>query len=271
MWILGLSYFEIMPLSIQLGGANLSLGARLKKQLELNIKDGEKVKVTPVGEVVGLDGREFKIDSELLLKSILENDLHIPLDINHNFDEAVGWFEKNSFETREDGIYAMLEPTTKGAELIANKSYRYLSPVFVMGSNNTVIGLDSVGLVNRPNLLNKELNEKEKNNLDKELEELKQKNKSLEDELAKLKSATTQTQTAPTTQQEQGNQTQELKDGLEVVQGALKEMNKKLSLLAGKTDFQENDKKVTLSANEKKVASLLGISEDDFIKSKEQN
>lgn len=248
----------------------MSLGARLKKQLELNIKDGEKVKVTPVGEVVGLDGREFKIDSEILLKSILENDLHIPLDTNHDFDEAIGWFDKNSFEKREDGIYAMLEPTIKGAELIANKSFRYLSPVFVMGSNNTVIGLDSVGLVNRPNLLNKELNKKEKNNLDKELEELKQKNKSLEDELAKLKSATTQTQTAPTTQ-EQENQTQELKDGLEVVQGALKEMNKKLSLLAGKTDFQENDKKVTLSANEKKVASLLGISEDDFIKSKEQN
>lgn len=270
MWILGAFFFEIMPLSIQLGGANLSLGIRLKKQLELNLKDGEKVKVTPVGEVVGLDGRKFKIDAELLLKSILENDLHIPLDTNHNFDEAIGWFDKNSFEIREDGIYALLEPTNKGAELIANKSYRYLSPVFEMGNNGTVIGLDSVGLVNRPNLLNKELNKKEKNNLEKELEELKQKNKSLEDELATLKSPTTQTQTAPTTQ-EQGNQTQELKDGLEVVQGALKEMNKKLSLLAGKTNFQENDKKVTLSANEKKVASLLGISEDDFIKSKEQN
>lgn len=248
----------------------MSLGIRLKKQLELNLKDGEKVKVTPVGEVVGLDGRKFKIDAELLLKSILENDLHIPLDTNHNFDEAIGWFDKNSFEIREDGIYALLEPTNKGAELIANKSYRYLSPVFEMGNNGTVIGLDSVGLVNRPNLLNKELNKKEKNNLEKELEDLKQKNKNLEDELAKLKSASTQTQTAPTTQ-EQGNQTQELKDSLEVVQGALKEMNKKLSLLAGKTNFQENDKKVTLSANEKKVASLLGIREDDFIKSKEQN
>ena len=52
----------------------MSLGIRLKKQLELNLKDGEKVKVTPVGEVVGLDGRKFKIDAELLLKSILEND-----------------------------------------------------------------------------------------------------------------------------------------------------------------------------------------------------
>ena len=52
MWILGLSYFEIMPLSIQLGGANLSLGARLKKQLELNIKDGE----TNVVLFVGVNG-----------------------------------------------------------------------------------------------------------------------------------------------------------------------------------------------------------------------
>lgn len=247
----------------------MSLGARLKKQLEINVKDGEKTKVTPLGDVVGLDGRTFKIDGELLLNSINQNDLHIPLDINHKFDEAVGWFEKNSFEIREDGLYASLEPNDKGAELIANKSYRYLSPVFEMGSNNTVIGLDSVGLVNRPNLLNQELNKKEKNSLN-ELEELKQKNKSLEDELAKLKGANQQTQTAPITQ-EQGNQTQELKDDMEVIKGALKEMNKKLSLVAGKTNFEENDKKVNLSENDKKVADLLGVSYEDFLKNKESN
>lgn len=242
----------------------MSLATRLKKQLELNLKDGEKVKVSPLGEVVGFDGRKFKIDGEQLLKTILENDLHIPLDINHKFDEAVGWFEKTSFELRDDGVYALLELTNKGAELISNKSYRYLSPVFEMGNSNNVIGLDSVGLVNRPNLLNKELNEKENKNLEKELEELKQKNKALEDELAKLKSATTQT-----AQAEQVNQ--ELKDEIAVVQGALKEMNKKLSLLAGKTELQENGKKTTLSENEKKVATLLGLSEDEYIKTKEQN
>lgn len=256
-----------MLLSIQIGGANLGLGIRLKKQLELNIKDGEKTKVTPLGDVVGLDGRTFKIDGELLLNSIIENDLHIPLDINHNFDEAVGWFDKTSFEVKEDGLYALLEPNKKGTELISNKSYRYLSPVFIMGDNNTVIGLDSVGLVNRPNLLNKELNKKEKNNLD-ELEELKQKNKSLEDELAKLKGANQQTQTTPATQ-EQGNQTQELKDDMEVIKSALKEMNKKISLVAGKTNLEENDKKVTLSENDKKVADLLGLTHEEYLKSKE--
>lgn len=252
----------------------MSLGIRLKKQLELNIKDGEKTKVTPLGDVVGLDGRTFKIDGELLLNSIIENDLHIPLDINHKFDEAVGWFDKTSFEVKEDGLYALLEPNKKGTELISNKSYRYLSPVFIMGDNNTVIGLDSVGLVNRPNLLNKELNKKEKNNLD-ELEELKQKNKSLEDELAKLKDelaklkgANQQTQTTPATQ-EQGNQTQELKDDMEVIKGALKEMNKKISLVAGKTNLEENDKKVTLSENDKKVADLLGLTHEEYLKSKE--
>jgi phage I-like protein len=136
-----------------------------------------------------------------------------------------------------------------------------------MGDNNTVIGLDSVGLVNRPNLLNKELNKKEKNNLD-ELEELKQKNKSLEDELAKLKGANQQTQTTPATQ-EQGNQTQELKDDMEVIKSALKEMNKKISLVAGKTNLEENDKKVTLSENDKKVADLLGLTHEEYLKSKE--
>jgi phage I-like protein len=101
-----------------------------------------------------------------------------------------------------------------------------------------------------------------------ELEELKQKNKSLEDELAKLKGANQQTQTTTATQ-EQGNQTQELKDDMEVIKSALKEMNKKISLVAGKTNLEENDKKVTLSENDKKVADLLGLTHEEYLKSKE--
>ena len=67
----------------------LSHGLRLKKQIELNLKEGEKIKVSPVGDVIGLDGRAFKIDGESLLKNILMADLHIPLDINHGFDEII--------------------------------------------------------------------------------------------------------------------------------------------------------------------------------------
>ena len=240
-------------------------GLRLKKQIELNLKEGEKIKVSPVGEVIGLDGRAFKIDGESLLKNILMADLHIPLDINHGFDEAVGWFEKTSFEVKEDGLYASLELNNKGQELIDNRAYRYLSPVYIMGENGFVVGLDSVGLVNRPNLLNKELNEKTKKERKlEELEELRNDIKALRNEIKDLKPK-------DDTKTDEAKKEENSSNDIEVITAAIKEMNKKITLLAGKTNLEENDKKVTLSANEKKVASLLGISEDDFIKSKEQN
>lgn len=238
-------------------------GLRLRKQIELNLKEGEKIKVSPVGEVIGLDGRAFKIDGESLLKNILIADLHIPLDINHGFDEAVGWFEKTSFEVKEDGLYASLELNNKGQELIDTRAYRYLSPVYIMGENGFVVGLDSVGLVNRPNLLNKELNEKTKKEKKlEELEELRNDIKALRNEIKDLKPKD-ETKNDETKKEENSS------NDIEVITTALKEMNKKITLLAGKTNLEENDKKVTLSENDKKVADLLGLSHEEYLKNKE--
>jgi phage I-like protein len=241
----------------------LNHGLRLRKQIELNLKEGEKIKVSPVGEVIGLDGRAFKIDGESLLKNILIADLHIPLDINHGFDEAVGWFEKTSFEVKEDGLYASLELNNKGQELIDTRAYRYLSPVYIMGENGFVVGLDSVGLVNRPNLLNKELNEKTKKEKKlEELEELRNDIKALRNEIKDLKPKD-ETKNDETKKEENSS------NDIEVITTALKEMNKKITLLAGKTNLEENDKKVTLSENDKKVADLLGLSHEEYLKNKE--
>lgn len=238
-------------------------GLRLRKQIELNLKEGEKIKVSPVGEVIGLDGRAFKIDGESLLKNILIADLHIPLDINHGFDEAVGWFEKTSFEVKEDGLYASLELNNKGQELIDTRAYRYLSPVYIMGENGFVVGLDSVGLVNRPNLLNKELNEKTKKEKKlEELEELRNDIKALRNEIKDLKPKD-ETKNDETKKEENSS------NDMEVLTAAIKEMNKKITLLAGKTNIEENDKKVTLSENDKKVADLLGVSHEEYLKNKE--
>jgi phage I-like protein len=241
----------------------LNHGLRLRKQIELNLKEGEKIKVSPVGEVIGLDGRAFKIDGESLLKNILIADLHIPLDINHGFDEAVGWFEKTSFEVKEDGLYASLELNNKGQELIDTRAYRYLSPAYIMGENGFVVGLDSVGLVNRPNLLNKELNEKTKKEKKlEELEELRNDIKALRNEIKDLKPKD-ETKNNETKKEENSS------NDIEVITTALKEMNKKITLLAGKTNLEENDKKVTLSENDKKVADLLGLSHEEYLKNKE--
>ena len=135
---------------------------KLKKVLELNYKAGDKIKVSPVGSVIGLDGRAYIVDGAALIDSIAQNALDIPLDENHNYGRATGWLEHTSFEVRADGIYAQANLTESGTELIDKRFYRYLSPVYIMGENRRVIGLDSVGLVNTPNLLNTALNTKEK-------------------------------------------------------------------------------------------------------------
>lgn len=239
--------------------AELTHGLKLKKQLELSFKEGEKVKVSPIGEVIGFDGRGFKIDAGMLIDEIVKADLHIPLDINHGFDEAVGWFDKASFEVREDGIYGLLELNKKGVELVQNKSYRYLSPVYVMGGDSKVVGLDSVGLVNRPNLLNKELNEKQKTKKEQKLEELevlKTEIETIKTEISAIKVANEEGQKAVLAE-------------VSAIGGALKEMNKKITLLGGKSNLEANTNTRELSANDKKIADLLGITAEEYLASKE--
>jgi phage I-like protein len=233
-------------------------GLRLKKQLEVNFKDGEKVKISPVGDVVGFDGRGFKIDGDLLISEIGVNDIHIPLDINHGFAEAVGWFDKNSFEVREDGIYASLELTTKGKELIETKAYRYMSPVYMMGENWKVMALDSVGLVNRPNLLNRELNEKNKTKKEQKLEELEKLRTDVESLRTEIKELKEVKKEAPD---------EEMKTELNSLKTAMVAMNEKLTVF-GKTNLEKNDKTLSLNDADKKMAKMLGISEDDFLKAK---
>lgn len=162
------------------------------KPLELNYKAGDKVKVSPIGQVVGLDGRSYVIDAAELIASINANGLHIPLDENHSFERAAGWFDYTTFEERTDGIYAALEPNELGAECIDKRFWRYLSPVYVMGDNRRVVGLDSVGLVNTPNLLNTALNNQEKDDgmekseLEKEVNTLKTQNTELNTKVTTL-------------------------------------------------------------------------------------
>lgn len=240
-------------------------GVKLRKVLSLNFKDGQKVKVTPLGDVFGLDGRSFRIDGEMLMAALAKNEVHIPLDVNHGFGEAAGWFEKESFEVREDGLWASLELTPKGRELVESKAYRYLSPVFVMGANSVVLELDSVGLVNRPNLLNKELNEKtDKERKLKELEEFKSEIEALKSEVKALRDADTAKEDIKKTEEN-------FKNEVEVLKTAIKEMNTKMTTVFKKANLEANDKSEGLSENEKKVADLLGVSHEVYAKQKGGN
>ena len=161
--------------------------------IELNeVNKDSKIKISPVGEkVVGRDGRVFSINGEEVIKATKKGGVDLMLDVNHYGGEAVGWFALNSLEARSDGIYASLELTKKGEELVKDKAYRYLSPAYVVNFENetrVVKEIHSVGLVNHPNLLKKSLNSKEDlEALKKENEELKKEKEELREQVEILK------------------------------------------------------------------------------------
>lgn len=241
--------------------------------LELNFKQDEKVKVSPVGEVIGLDGRAFRIDGAALIASIEKNALDIALDENHSFGAALGWFDKDSFELRDGGVYASLSLNKTGEELIGSRAYRYLSPVFDMGENRRVIGLDSVGLVNRPNLLNNAINSKGEEEMDKEISELSAKIDALGKQIEELSTnaARDKAEAVNTKQDDAAESEANAKESNAIVEkitaldGQVQKLNSLLGAFFSKKELQKNSAS-SLSDEQKKVASLLGLSEEEYIK-----
>lgn len=242
--------------------------------LELNFKQDEKVKVSPVGEVIGLDGRAFRIDGAALIASIEKNALDIALDENHSFGAALGWFDKDSFELRDGGIYASLSLNKTGEELIGSRAYRYLSPVFDMGENRRVIGLDSVGLVNRPNLLNNAINSKGEEEMDKEISELSAKIDALGKQIEELSAnfaANNKAEAVNAKQDDAAESEANAKESNAIVEkiaaldGQVQKLSSLLGAFFGKKELQKNSAS-SLSDEQKKVASLLGLSEEEYAK-----
>ena len=133
--------------------------------LELNSLQDGKIKISPAGQqVMGYDGRVFNVDASFVVANTKSQNVDILLDKDHYDGEAMGWFNINSLEARDDGIYASLEFTEVGKGLVDKKLYRYLSPAYEVNYRDNgvreVVRIASVGLVNRPNLLNKALNNK---------------------------------------------------------------------------------------------------------------
>lgn len=142
--------------------------------------ENEKIKISPIGDFEGIDGRRYHLNAQEVLASMKKLCVDIVLDENHEDNRACGWFDLNSLEIKEDGIYAALSLTKEGQELVLNRSYRYLSPAYVIfGEKAGALQIEriaSVGLVNRPNLLSQALNNESNTKgekMDKELEELK--------------------------------------------------------------------------------------------------
>lgn len=273
------------------------LKERFLNILSLNYKNGELIKVSPIGEIEGADGRTFKIDAKKIIENIKKSGVDIVLDENHSFAGAVGWFDKDSFEVKDDGIYAKLELNKRGMELVKDKIYRYLSPVYDL-SGRDVLSIESVGLVNKPNVLNNALNskgdkvEKEKNS---ELDALNEKVKKLEETITSLnkelegfkKDANKADESGKADESNNANDSsKELNSRVLKIENILKDFKKiknesdenkeinsrlesmentlkSISSFFGKKNLETNSKS-DLSDDEKKVALMLGLSFDEY-------
>lgn len=223
--------------------------------LELNKQElNQKVRISPIGEVTGIDGRKFKIDGEKIIQIIKKNGVDLALNLNHQGGEAYGWFDCNSLELRDDGIYANLELTPKGKELVDSKAFRYLSPEYYTDKDKNVVFLEAMGLVNQPNLLNKALNMikkfyKQRNAMtEEELEELS----ALADEVEKKAEAVEdKAEDVEDNPQNPNSELETLKKENEELKAKVNELSKKLE------EALNQSEEALMEFNKKRLNTLL--------------
>jgi len=132
--------------------------------LSLNVEGEipERITLVPAGKVVkGRDGREWKNPNpkQVALNSVNRLSL-LPIDENHSTDlsapkggasPALGWM-KNLCADGSGAILADVEWTKRGREALAEKEYRFISPVFLHNEKGEINCILRAALTNTPNL-----------------------------------------------------------------------------------------------------------------------
>lgn len=124
----------------------------------------EEVMIAPVGQFIGSDKEGNPVEQNFTEESLetIANDLNesgreILLDKDHNSakdglnrdTQSLGWFSKFIVKPLK-GLFAALKLTKTGRELIENREYRHVSPVFRLGENGEPAMLVSVAATNTP-------------------------------------------------------------------------------------------------------------------------
>jgi phage I-like protein len=124
----------------------------------------EDVMIAPIGQFIGSDKEGNPVEQNFTEESLetIANDLNesgreILLDKDHNSakdglnrdTQSLGWFSKFIVKPLK-GLFAALKLTKTGRELIENREYRHVSPVFRLGENGEPAMLVSVAATNTP-------------------------------------------------------------------------------------------------------------------------
>ena len=121
------------------------------------------IELLPAGEFEGRDGRgPFRLNSPervIAATRALQMDAGLPIDYDHATDfgapegrpaPAAGWI--CDLEDRDGALWGKVEWTAHGADALAMREYRYISPVFEYAKNGEVVRLLRAALTNNPNL-----------------------------------------------------------------------------------------------------------------------
>ena len=157
----------------------------------LNAESGKvpsRIQILPAGaEIKGIDGRHWKNHDPAALCAKMNASDRVTvkngcvIDENHSTDlaapkggeaPAFGWFK--NFTVEADGsVWADVEWNSRGEQAVANKEYRYISPVFTRDKDGNILEILRAALTNNPNLDNPALNSSqdtaEEKNMEKEL------------------------------------------------------------------------------------------------------
>lgn len=120
----------------------------------------EWIEVLPQGpDIKGLDGRAWRMASAAGVVAASQSRLPVVVDYEHASEllapkgheaPASGWI--TAFEARDGAVWGRVEWTPRAANMIAAREYRFVSPVFRHSKAGDVLRIESVGLVNQPNL-----------------------------------------------------------------------------------------------------------------------
>jgi phage I-like protein len=119
------------------------------------------VQLVPAGpRIMGRDGRWWMMSDPQAVADRFDPTKEPQIDIEHSSEikapmgepaPAVGWIK--GIEVRDGTLWGRVEWTPTGAEIVATRAYRYLSPVFTYDFTTGEIGrIVSAGLTNQPNL-----------------------------------------------------------------------------------------------------------------------
>lgn len=121
------------------------------------------VHLVPTGEFYGVDGRGpyrlEKADAVITNSRAYHGKRKIVLDYEHQSINTVkngqpapaaGWIV--GLQSRDNGIWGMVEWTDAAAQAVAKREYRYISPVIFHTSDGKITGIQSAALTNTPNI-----------------------------------------------------------------------------------------------------------------------